>query len=584
MMRTDKFSLRNNLFQRLLRSVWKDLLLQKMRINKLNIPSSVWIQLLFILTLLVYVVGIFVTLMEPDAVIYADIPMEMVKNDNFFEIHLKGKDWLDKPHFQFWMTAISYKFFGINNFGFKFPAILFSIIAIVYVYLFGKRFYSTKLGYIAALILMTAEHFIISNNDVRAEPYLAAMTIFAMYYFAIYMEKKNLIHLILGSAGLACLLMTKGLFTILPVASALGLSFIYEKKWKEILHWQWLAVIGFTLIFTTPTLISYYYQFDLHPEKELFGQTGVSGVRFFLWESQWGRFTNTGPIKGEGDLFFFLHSMLWAFAPWALIAYAGIYIRIKELITRKGKTENFTIFGFLFTFFIFSISSFQLPHYLNQLFPFLSIISAWVVLTMARNYRFLKIHYILMLVVMAIFIFLAILLHIFSFEDPLKLDVILVVVLGLIAALSIISKQKVYIKKILYAPAIVILIVNYYLMRQFYPSLLRYQSESEAAFYVKKQRLPVEDLVTFEKDQWSTDFYLQTVIPDIREKDLPGTNLTGRLVLTTPEGLKILERYGYSIEPVKSFKDFHVTTLNQEFLNKNTRKDVLKETHLVYIQ
>ena len=154
-----------------------------MRIHKYTITFSSWFQFLFILTLLVYCAGIFVTLMEPDAVVYADIPMEMVQNNNYFEIHLKGKDWLDKPHFQFWITAVSYKIFGINNFGFKFPAILFSIIAIFYVYLFGKRFYSTRLGYIAALILMTAEHYIISNNDVRAEPYLAAMTIFFIVLF-----------------------------------------------------------------------------------------------------------------------------------------------------------------------------------------------------------------------------------------------------------------------------------------------------------------------------------------------------------------------------------------------------------------
>ena len=359
---------------------------------------------------------------------------------------------------------------------------------------------------------------------------------------------------------------------------------MYEKKWKEILHWQWLAVIGITLVFTTPTLVSYYFQFDLHPEKEIFGQTGVSGIRFFLWESQWGRFTNTGPIKGEGDLFFFFHTMLWAFAPWALLAYAGIYIRIKKLIYRTGKTENFTIFGFLFTFLIFSISSFQLPHYLNQLFPFLSIISAWVILEMARKSRFLKIQYLLMIIIMALFVVLAILLHTFSFEDPLKIDVAIIIVVGLIGVLLILLKEKVYIKKILIAPAIVILVVNYYLMRQFYPALLRYQSESEVAFYMLRQQLPVEDLVTFEKQQWSTDFYLQKVIPDISEKDLSRNILTGRLVYTSPEGLKVLKRYGYSIEPVKSFKDFHVTTLNLKFINKNTRKDELRETYLVYLQ
>ena len=104
------------------------------------------------------------------------------------------------------------------------------------------------------------------------------------------------------------------------------------------------------------------------------------------------------------------------------------------------------------------------------------------------------------------------------------------------------------------------------------------------AFYVKKNKLPVEDLVTFERIQWSADFYLKETIPEYREEELPEINLSGKLVFTTQEGLRILEDYGYSIEPIKAFQDFHVTTLNAEFINKRTRSNALKETSLVFIQ
>ena len=54
------------------------------------------------------------------------------------------------------------------------------------------------------------------------------------------------------------------------------------------------------ILFINPELICLYIQFDLHPEKILFGHTHVSGIRFFFWDSQFGRFLNTGPIKGAG--------------------------------------------------------------------------------------------------------------------------------------------------------------------------------------------------------------------------------------------------------------------------------------------
>jgi 4-amino-4-deoxy-L-arabinose transferase-like glycosyltransferase len=550
--------------------------------NKIDFQS--WVTIIILFSLVVYTAGIFITLMEPDAAVYADISMEMAKNNNFSEIKLKGSDWLDKPHFQFWITAIFIKVFGINNLGYKLPAILFSLLAAYYVYLFGKRFYSSKHGIIAAIFLLTAEHIIISNNDVRAEPFLTCFTIFSLYYFAVYLESKKMMPLILGSFGLAVLLMTKGLFSILPVASGLGLALIQKKKWKEILSWQWLLVICLTLLMISPTLIAYYFQFDAHPEKEIFGTKGVSGIKFFFWDSQWGRFTNTGPIKGHGDPFFFFHTMLWAFAPWALLAYTGIFRKIKYIINGKNTYESYTVFGFIFTFIIFSLSSFQLPHYLNQLFPYLAILTAFVLLDRSRDYRFLKIHEILMMVISIIFIVLVVLLHLFYFNNIPRIDVIVVLLAGITVSLYFIVHNRILIKRVIIPPAIIILSVNYYLNRQFYPDLLKYQSESELAFYMIDEQLPADKLVIFEKLHWSTQFYLKRIIPSVNEDELSGISLNGLLVFTDKEGLEKLKKYGYTLNTIKAFEDFHVTGLSLKFLNSTTRESTLTKTYLVSVQ
>jgi 4-amino-4-deoxy-L-arabinose transferase-like glycosyltransferase len=554
----------------------------KLGVNRINFQD--WVTIIILFSLVVYAAGIFIILMEPDAAVYADISMEMAKTNNFSEIKLKGMDWLDKPHFQFWVTAVFFKVFGINNLGYKLPAILFSLLGAFYVYLYGKRFYSSKHGIIAAIFLITAEHIIISNNDVRAEPYLTCFTIFSLYYFAIYLENKKMMHLIMGSFGLAALLMTKGLYSIIPVASGIGLALIYNKEWKEIINWQWLLVICLTLLMISPTLVAYYFQFDAHPEKEVFGIKGVSGIKFFFWDSQWGRFTNTGPIKGHGDPFFFLHTLIWSFAPWALLAYSGLFQKIKHILTSKINFENYTFFGFLFTFIIFSLSSFQLPHYLNQLFPFLSILTAFVLLDRSRDHRFLRIHYILMTCISTIFIVLVALLHLFYFNNIPHIDVIIVVLAGIIVSLYFIIHNRTLIKRIIIPPAIIILSVNYYLNRQFYPDLLKYQSESELAFYMIDHQLPTDDLIIFEKLQWSTQFYLKKIVPAVNEKELPRNNLSGHLVFTDYEGLKILDKYGYSHTLIQEFKDFHVTGLKPEFINLSTRESTLTKSYLVAIQ
>jgi 4-amino-4-deoxy-L-arabinose transferase-like glycosyltransferase len=103
----------------------------------------------------------------------------------------------------------------------------------------------------------------------------------------------------------------------------------------------------------------------------------VSGIKFFFWDSQFGRFFNTGPIKGHGDPSFFVHTTLVGL--FTLVAYAmfaAIWHFIKTGIKDVQKREWLCISGALLTFLLFSASKFQLPHYLNIVFPFFAIITA----------------------------------------------------------------------------------------------------------------------------------------------------------------------------------------------------------------
>ena len=63
--------------------------------------------------------------MDVDASQYAEISREMAQSGDYLHIYDRGFDYLDKPPFLFWASALSMKVFGINNLGYKFPSILF---------------------------------------------------------------------------------------------------------------------------------------------------------------------------------------------------------------------------------------------------------------------------------------------------------------------------------------------------------------------------------------------------------------------------------------------------------------------------
>lgn len=154
-------------------------------------------------------------------------------------------------------------------------------------------------------MLLCSLHFIASNNDVRAEPFLTGMIIAAVYHFSNSLKTFFSWHLVAATAFTAMAMMTKGPFTLVPIGGALAGQLLFKQDWKQLFHPRWLLMLVLLTVFISPELYSLWYQFDQHPEKIIFGGTNVSGIRFFLWDSQFGRFFNSGPIKGKGDPFFF---------------------------------------------------------------------------------------------------------------------------------------------------------------------------------------------------------------------------------------------------------------------------------------
>lgn len=567
-----------------------------------KIKASLLWNIVFGLTMLVYIAGLFIPIMEPDAAVYAQVSMEMHDRGDYLSIYHKGVDWLDKPHFPFWMSALSYEVLGVNAFAYKLPAIFFILLGALYTYLFGKRYYSPLHGWLAVILLITAEHIIISNQDVRAEPFMTGLMIMGLYHLTRIIKfkrvtagtstaspseadtslpKNSAIHYILGSLALACLIMTKGLFTIIPIVSGIGFALIYERRWSDIFHWRWLVVGALMILFMTPALYGYYQQFDKHPEKVVFGGKNVSGVGFFLWTSQWGRFTNTGPIKGKGDISFFVHTMLWAFLPWAFAAFFAIFNKAKHLIKNTSFGENYTFFGFITLFLIFSFSRFQLSFYLNPLFPLISILTVAILLEQSK--RILKIFSVMHLVLCILLIVGMVLLHL-AFMDRLPhIDSILIVVAGVLLGLYLYVKERNYLKKIVFATALVVLSVNYYVNRDFYPELLEYQAESVAAEYLNNHKISARNVVFVGEMESVADVIMHQPTKVISYDDVIASDIAGKYVFTSPEGRAKINSLGLQYSIVTEFEDFPVTRLTGKFINRSTRLSEVQTKYLLKI-
>src|ERR1700688_1890492 len=102
--------------------------------------------------ILVNASGLLLPVLEPDGALYATISKNMVLSGDYINLKVQGYDWLDKTHFPFWITALSFNLFGINSFAYKFPGLLFWLAGAYYTYAFTKKLYDKQTACLSVLI------------------------------------------------------------------------------------------------------------------------------------------------------------------------------------------------------------------------------------------------------------------------------------------------------------------------------------------------------------------------------------------------------------------------------------------------
>jgi len=317
---------------------------------------------------------------EGDAIVYAALSQHIALTGNWSDLILGQQEWLDKPHFPFWMTALSFKLLGVSAWTYLLPGYLFHLLGGYFTYRLARLLYSADIALVSLLLYASALSQMLTSTDIRAEAYLSGSITAAAYYWLRLEREFRWKYLIGGALAAAISLMTKGVFTLVTIASGVFGLWVYGRNWRGILSLRWIGLAVSIVVFTTPELVSLYLQFDAHPEKLVFGRTGVSGIWFFIWDSQFGRFFNSGPIKNvDGSPLFYVHVFLWAFLPWVGVFMLAVYSTIRSfgrLLASEREAAIFLASSFCITFAIFSATSFQGDYYIVILFPFGVILCA----------------------------------------------------------------------------------------------------------------------------------------------------------------------------------------------------------------
>jgi 4-amino-4-deoxy-L-arabinose transferase-like glycosyltransferase len=342
-----------------------------------GLARGLWV--LMALTLLVNAASMLTPIInEGDSVLYAALAQHMLQSGDYLSLVLDGKDWLDKPHFPFWIGALFFKLFGISAGSYILPGFVFHVLGGYYTYRLARTLYGRDAALLALLVYLSTYHLMYTTSALKAEAFLNGSVMGACYYCVRLDATGRTKHLLLAAMFSACALMTKGVFTLLTIGSGMFFLWLYQGRLTQLLRLRWWLMLALTLLCTAPELGALYWQFDAHPEKTVFGQQGVSGIRFFFWDSQFGRFFNSGPITNEGgNPWYFVHVFLWAFLPWVAAFGGALWAGLRSFAhATVGERDAFVYLcaSFFVSFVMFSATAFQLDYYTVIVYPFAAIV------------------------------------------------------------------------------------------------------------------------------------------------------------------------------------------------------------------
>ncbi|HMK17337.1 MAG TPA: glycosyltransferase family 39 protein [Chitinophagaceae bacterium] len=530
---------------------------------------------LFSLLGLVYIAGLFVPLMDNDSGHHADIALRMYLTGDYVTLYDHRGDYIDKPHFLFWTSALSYHIFGVTSFAYRFLSFLFTILGTYSIFRLGKELYGLEIGKLAALIAASSFCYILANNDVRMDAILTAAIAFATWQLIAYVHHRKFIFLLGAALGMAIGFCTKGHVGLVTPVAGIFFYILYKKDWKLLFDWHWLVVIFFFAIFISPVVYCYYLQFNLHPEKISQGIKGVNGVKYILWSHSFDRIKGAerfGAV-GKEDHFFFLHTFLWTFAPWCFVAFIALFIRLKNLFAAKEEWLSTGVFVMLAA--LINFSNFKLPHYLPILAPATALIVAHLFVSRRNDERWRKTFYIIQLSTSILLLATAALVNTWAF--PVKSTTVLIGLIFFLVVVFYFFLSKMYnnIQRSITVSVATIALFFFLANTNFYPQLLTYQGGKPLADMTRGVADPRN--VYFWKNTFSSTYsFYSSSNRQVYNDSLKQTGKNFWLIYEKSQQVEI-DSLGLQLGKTFSVPDYEITRLKKSFVDPATRKGTLDE-------
>ena len=317
-----------------------------------------YVLVLFVVLLYFLNLGAF-QVWSPNEAFYADSARRMLQNGDFINPYYNGELRLNKPPMTYWLVAIGYSLFGVNEFGLRFMHALLGLGSAFITMLMAKELTgSWKAGVYSFLALSLSVQFFANSQYASPEVPFTFFITLSLYLWLLYYKRGYLFLLPLAFFASSLAMLVKGpAGFVLPA----GIVFIYLllKDPRELLKLRYYILSVLALL-----LGLWWQAYQIFTKGSLF------------WEVFYKE--NLKRIyHGSEPIYFYLADLNVSFLPYSLIffpAFLWVVIKLK-------REYAFPLVWFAFIYGLFSLIAQKIPVYVMPAFPALALITSGFLLS-----------------------------------------------------------------------------------------------------------------------------------------------------------------------------------------------------------
>ncbi len=311
-------------------------------------------------------------LSNPDEGRYTEIPREMAATGDFVTPRLNGVKYFEKPPLVYWLSALTFREFGVNEFTTRLWGGIFSMLGVLLTYIAGRAIYGRAAGIAAAVVLATTLIYYALSQIILLDMAVAVTMSGALFAFILAMReprgRRRFGLFMVFYMFMALATLSKGLIGFALPGAVIFLWVLLLNRWRAL--WPFYPFVGTILLLAIAA-----------PWHILAAQANHSDIKehdfawFYFIHEHWLRFTTR--IHGRyHPWWFFLPIFLVGLFPWIFFTAQAWRDSFSDGWKARKKYPEAWFF-LIWTVFIvafFSKSQSKLIPYILPVFPAVAVL------------------------------------------------------------------------------------------------------------------------------------------------------------------------------------------------------------------